>query len=151
MPEKHHVPFIMVGPGTGVVPFVGFMQDKEMLLAKNKEEAFGHTYLFFGCRRSTSDFIYREELNRFKEENILNDLFLAFSRDNYEKRVYVSDLLREQKDMVVEVLLNKGGYFYICGSMQMGHDVQNVLKEHIGEDNFKVLEKEKRLVKELWG
>lgn len=33
----------------------------------------------------------------------------------------------------------------------MGLEVQNLLKEFLGEDGFKLLEKEKRLVKELWG
>lgn len=33
----------------------------------------------------------------------------------------------------------------------MGHDVQNLLKDFFGDEGFKNLEKEKRLVKELWG
>ena len=33
----------------------------------------------------------------------------------------------------------------------MGHDVQSLLKELLGEDGFKAMEKEKRLIKELWG
>jgi len=43
------------------------------------------------------------------------------------------------------------GYFYICGSTKMGADVLVVLKEFIGEDMYKELEKSKRLIKELWG
>lgn len=33
----------------------------------------------------------------------------------------------------------------------MGLDVQQVLKEFIGEEKVKEMEKEKRLIKELWG
>ena len=50
-----------------------------------------------------------------------------------------------------QVLIEKqNGYFYICGSTSMGKDVQNLLKEILGEDGFKKLETEKRLIKELW-
>lgn len=50
----------------------------------------------------------------------------------------------------MKVLLEKGNV-YICGNNKMGMDVQNILKEFLGEEDFKVLEKEKRLIKELWG
>jgi hypothetical protein len=33
----------------------------------------------------------------------------------------------------------------------MGADVQKILKEFLGEADFKNMEKEKRLIKELWG
>lgn len=53
--------------------------------------------------------------------------------------------------MILETL-NTGGYIYLCGSTKMGQDVQTLLKELLGgEEQFKKLEKEKRLIKELWG
>lgn len=47
--------------------------------------------------------------------------------------------------------MEEKGNIYICGNLKMGHDVQMLLKEFIGEEAFKTLEKEKRLIKELWG
>ena len=58
--------------------------------------------------------------------------------------------MREQGDWVRDQL-NNGAHLYICGSTKMGHDVQTLLKELLGEDGFKNIEKEKRLIKELWG
>ena len=60
LPAKDELPMIMVGPGTGVVPFIGFMEEKEARLKSNPSLSFGNAYLFFGCRYSNSDFIYKE-------------------------------------------------------------------------------------------
>lgn len=48
-------------------------------------------------------------------------------------------------------VLEEKGNVYICGNNKMGLDVQAILKEFLGEDSYKALEKEKRLIKELWG
>ena len=48
--------------------------------------------------------------------------------------MYVSDLLREKKDLIIEVLMEQRGNFYICGNAKMGLDIQNLLKEFIGEE-----------------
>jgi len=63
----------------------------------------------------------------------------------------VQDLIKQRKDMIVDILQNKGGHFYVCGNTKMGHDVQVLLKEFLGEEHFKELEQQKRLIKELWG
>lgn len=83
----------MVGPGTGVVPFIGFMQDREVMKQQDPAIKFAPAYLFFGCRRSTSDFIYREEIALNMGEGIISEAFIAFSRDNPNTRTYVQDLM----------------------------------------------------------
>ena len=59
--------------------------------------------------------------------------------------------MKQQIEFIKDLLLNKNGHIYICGSTKMGGDVQNLLKEALSEEGFKALEKEKRLIKELWG
>jgi sulfite reductase alpha subunit-like flavoprotein len=46
-------------------------------------------YLFFGCRRSTSDYIYREEIALHLGQRIISEAFIAFSRDHPEQKIYV--------------------------------------------------------------
>jgi NADPH-ferrihemoprotein reductase len=104
----------MVGPGTGVAPFRAFLQER----AKQAEEGqeIGKMLLFFGCRRSDEDFLYRTEWEEFERK--LGDKFemvKAFSREQKQK-VYVQ---HKMKDYAKEVnqLLEDGAYFYICGDV----------------------------------
>ncbi|XP_041824892.1 methionine synthase reductase isoform X2 [Melanotaenia boesemani] len=60
-PSDQSVPFIMVGPGTGVAPFIGFLQQREEERKKNPEVLFGETWLFFGCRHRDRDYLFSLE------------------------------------------------------------------------------------------
>ena len=51
----------------------------------------------------------------------------------------------------MKVINEDNGNVYLCGNTKMGLDVQGVLKDFLGEEPYKNFEKEKRLVKELWG
>jgi sulfite reductase alpha subunit-like flavoprotein len=77
---------------------------------------------------------------------------LALSREEGQEKQYVQDLMRKEREMLRDLLSQeKKGHIYLCGSTKMGQDVQALLKDMFGEEGFKRLEKEKRLIKELWG
>ena len=109
MPTTHDVPIIMVGPGTGVVPFLGFMQERQAAKGSNADLALSISHLYFGCRRHDQDFIYRDEMHEFKEKGIIAELNLAFSREPDSERVYVQDKLRQHTDLIKQVLLEQNG------------------------------------------
>lgn len=79
---------IMVGPGTGVAPFLGFLDERR---ARGHQ---GRNWLFFGEQRRETDFYYREELDALQRDGTLGRLDVAFSRDRRHK-VYVQDRMRE--------------------------------------------------------
>lgn len=59
LPSDPSKPIIMVGPGSGVAPFRGFIQERA---AQAKAGAkVGQTILFYGCRKSSEDFLYKDE------------------------------------------------------------------------------------------
>jgi len=89
MPATHDVPMIMVGPGTGVVPFIGFMQERQTAKAKNAEITLSNAHMYFGCRRHDQDYIYRDEMTEMKDKSIIADLNIAFSREPNQAKVYV--------------------------------------------------------------
>ena len=61
LPSDPSKPIIMIGPGSGVAPFRGFIQERAAQAQAG--EKVGPTILFYGCRRSTEDFLYKDEWN----------------------------------------------------------------------------------------
>ena len=121
-PPASDVPAIMVGPGTGVAPFVGFLEDRA---------AAGHSgrnWLFFGEQHRSTDFYYRDELSRMLAEGTLDRLDTAFSRDQRAK-VYVQDRMREHGARLW-AWLQDGASFFVCGdASRMAADVDTALRE----------------------
>ena len=76
----------------------------------------GETILFTGCRNRAVDYIYEEELEKYEKEGVLTKNFVAFSRDDPNKKVYVQHLLAEQKDLVWDCIKEgRNGNIYVCG------------------------------------
>jgi len=80
-------PIIMVGPGTGIVPFIGFMEERT--IAKSKGEELGEALLYFGCREKDSDYIYRDEMALAADNKVISGLNISFSREKGEPKMYV--------------------------------------------------------------
>lgn len=121
-PADPATPMVMVGPGTGVAPFVGFLEERR---------ARGHrapNWLFFGEQHRASDFYYEEELTALLAEGTLSRLDTAFSRDQRAK-VYVQDRMREHGPLLWS-WLQDGAHFYVCGdASRMAKDVDRALKD----------------------
>ncbi|ABE30757.1 FAD binding domain protein [Paraburkholderia xenovorans LB400] len=144
-PHGSETPMIMVGPGTGVAPFRGFLHERR---ARGDT---GRNWLFFGEQHAASDFYYRDELESMRDSGVLTRLDVAFSRDQADK-VYVQDRMREQGAQLW-AWLEDGAHFYVCGDAnRMAKDVDAALKEvvarHGGMSDDKALEYVSRLAQE---
>ena len=125
-PADADIPLIMVGPGTGIAPFRGFLQERQALDKPSKN------WLFFGEQKSSTDFYYQDELTKFQQDGVLTRLDLAFSRDQ-EQKIYVQDRMREHGAELWQ-WLEQGAYFCICGdASRMAKDVDAALKEIIAQ------------------
>lgn len=111
---------IMIGPGTGVAPFRGFVQDRVATGAT------GRNWLFFGNPHFRSDFLYQVEWQEALKKGGLHQLDLAFSRDQASK-VYVQSRLAENGAELYRWLEN-GAHLYVCGdATRMAKDVHEAL------------------------
>ncbi len=121
-PADPTTPMVMVGPGTGVAPFLGFLEERRAL---------GHrapNWLFFGEQHRATDFYYEEELAAFLADGTLERLDTAFSRDQRAK-VYVQDRMREHGPQLWS-WLRDGAHFYVCGdAARMAKDVDRALRD----------------------
>jgi cytochrome P450/NADPH-cytochrome P450 reductase len=107
-------PMIFVSTGTGFAPMRAFLWER---LARKREGApLGEAALFNGIRSRSLDYIYRDEIEWFAAEGVLDHTHIATSREG--AREYVQDRLREHGGLVWR-LLEKGGYAYVCGSQPM--------------------------------
>ncbi|XP_062539722.1 NADPH--cytochrome P450 reductase isoform X1 [Armigeres subalbatus] len=157
LPAKTDTPVIMVGPGTGLAPFRGFIQERDFTKKEGKEV--GQTIMYFGCRKRSEDYIYEEELEDYVQRGVIK-LRIAFSRDQAQK-VYVTHLLEEDMDLLWNVIGENKGHFYICGDAKnMATDVRNILlkvlqtKGNMSESEatqyIKKMEAQKRYSADVW-
>ncbi len=126
VPGDGDVPMIMIGPGTGVAPFRGFLQERR---ARGDG---GKNWLFFGEQHAATDFYYRDELQAMQQDGLLTHLSLAFSRDQGEK-IYVQHRI-EQQGAELWRWLQEGAQVYVCGdAVHMAKDVDLALRQVIAQ------------------
>ena len=126
VPKDSATPMIMVGPGTGIAPFMAFLQERDA--AKSS----GKNWLFFGDQKQATDFLYQEELEGYCENGILTKLDTAFSRDG-DKKVYVQNRMLEHGAELWQ-WLQEGAHFYVCGdASRMAKDVHDALIQIVAQ------------------
>lgn len=161
LPKQISTPIIMIGPGTGLAPFKGFLQEFRHNWEQNgnkKPTGEGARLLYFGCRRSDQDFIYKDELTSAAKEGVLTGLHTAFSREGKQK-VYVQHLMANNAKQLWE-LLELGGHVYVCGATAMGRDVKDTFIKVVSNEGgrsvkdaqeyMEMLQSGGRYVQELW-
>ncbi|MFL6589071.1 MAG: sulfite reductase flavoprotein subunit alpha [Chthoniobacterales bacterium] len=129
LPDNPDAPTIMIGVGTGLAPYRGYLQEREATGAR------GRNWLFFGEQRRAANFYHEEELASYVASGLLTRFDTAFSRDQTTK-IYVQHRIRE-KGRDLWAWLNDGAYLYLCGDAErMAPDVdaaiRAVVQEHGG-------------------
>ena len=151
-------PIIMVGPGTGIAPFRGFIQHRRHLIKQG--DSLGEALLFFGCRRPEHDFLYKDLLEKAADDDIIT-LYTAHSHVPDPKFKFVQDRMWHEKEKVWQ-LLEKGAKIFVCGDgLHMAPDVRacfgRIYQEFSKNDAAKAelwlssLESDERYVTDVFG
>lgn len=156
LPEDLSKPIIMIGPGTGIAPLRSFWQEREFLVEKEKK-TLGPCYLFFGCR-GPSDHLYKGEVEKLSP-SVITNYFVAYSRVS-EKKQYVQDLMKENAQLIWELIYEKNASIYICGDVKMAKEVSVAILDiaetsgysrHEAQELISVMKKNKRYKEDLFG
>ncbi len=141
LPQNPDAPIIMVGPGTGIAPFRGFLQERLHLQSPGKN------WLFFGERHKSYDFFYEDYWRELVEKDKLR-LDLAFSR-NQESKLYVQHKMLENAKELWQ-WLQEGAYFYVCGDAEkMAKDVDAALHHIAMKEGSMSMDQAKAYVKQM--
>ncbi len=152
-PQEGARDVIMIGPGTGIAPFMGFLHDRAATGAR------GRNWLFFGEQRAATDFYYRDQIEAWQADGHLTRLDLAFSRDQAQK-IYVQHRMEEQ-GAALWGWLEGGAHLYVCGdALRMAKDVDAALKriaarhgglsEAAAAEYVARMQKEKRYLRDVY-
>ncbi len=156
-PADPMAPMMVVGAGTGLAPFRGFLQERAALKAEGTET--GPSLVFFGCREPNDD-IYAEELEQLETDGVAT-VHTVYSSQPVEDRRYVQHEIARRADEVWD-LIQQGGYIYVCGSANtMAPGVRAALMDihrertgGTGQDAQAWLEdlrEQDRFVEDIWG
>ncbi|KAF8936006.1 hypothetical protein BGZ52_000031 [Haplosporangium bisporale] len=176
LPVDTTKPVIMIGPGTGVAPFMGFLEHRaEQRRIKKRlvnigsgsrqhlDDLFGEMWLFFGCRHRDRDWLFRQQMEEYRSDGVLTQLHVAVSReeDVPNSAKYVQDLIRKESKKVWDLLHRKSALIYVCGDAKgMAKSVHDellaLLIEHGGYEKMAAImelnkwAQEKRYLRDLW-
>ena len=147
-PAANNKPVVMIGPGTGVAPFISYLRHIDSTQSSTNSKL----WLFFGCRDPEKDFLFRNELCQRLSKH-LDKLSVSFSRFSYESNKasienqtelvdlieryhvpqgskYVQDSLKFYAKDLTEMICDKEGFVYVCGDAKnMSKDVFSCLSE----------------------
>lgn len=129
-------PVIMIGAGTGLAPFRGFIQERALFMKNNElgREQTSPALLLFGCRGSKLDDLYRDELDVMERDCVVSAR-RAYSQEHEEGGCrYVADTVKRQIDEIIQ-LWNRGARLYVCGAKRMSDGVSSVLNPALFEED----------------
>ena len=162
LPKDLNTPIIMIGPGTGVAPFLGFLQYRQQMSALGQEVS-GEWWLFYGCRDPQIDYIYENELNQFLANKVLTKLCLCFSRESDSESApkHVDKLILKEAKQIYRLIDKQRAVVYVCGDIKgMSTDVFNAfvkLVEECGKESrenavkyVRDMQSDKRYLLDIW-
>lgn len=131
LPTDQTTPIVMAGLGTGIAPFRAFALDRKF--RRTRGEDVGPIALYFGARYRKSEYLYGVEFDQLSEEQVIDYLRLAFSRDQEEK-VYIQHLMVNDAKLLKELLGNKLGTFYLCGPTWPVPDIKAAINTSLEDE-----------------
>ncbi|VBB72550.1 Putative bifunctional cytchrome P450 E-class, group I:NADPH-P450 reductase [Podospora comata] len=139
LPSDPATPVVMVAAGTGIAPMRAFLQERAAVAGARggyHKSGLGPAVLYYGCRDSEEDYLYKEELGQWEKEGVVR-IRAAFSRRAGEggRTGHVDELIWEDREEL-KGLIKQGAKILVCGSAgRLGRSTAEVCLR-IYEDEF---------------
>lgn len=153
MPIDPNATIIMLGTGTGIAPFRGYLW--KMFFEKHDDYKFnGLAWLFLGVPTSSS-LLYKEEFEKMKEK--FPDKFrldFAVSREQKNEKgekMYIQTRMAEYAAELWELFKKDNTYVYMCGLKGMEKGIDDIITSLAEADGINWLDYRKQMKKsEQW-
>jgi sulfite reductase alpha subunit-like flavoprotein len=146
LPSDRAHPVIMIAGGTGIAPFISFLEERMRLYRSGEQVSFAPAVLYYGSRNA-EEYMFREELLRFMSDSdgqVLSKLVVSFSSprgatDTPSRLAGREVILAGAKNIPTVALedsaylcplLDQGGHVYVCGGAgNFGKAVRHTVDE----------------------
>ncbi|MFD5794233.1 cytochrome P450 [Streptomyces diastatochromogenes] len=135
-PADPATPLILIGPGTGIAPLRGFLEERAW--QQESGTKVGVSQVFVGCRHPEHDYFYRQEMQDWEQAGIAQ-VHTAYSAVTGHPARFVQDAIAGAADTVWQAIQD-GAYIYVCGDgRRMAPAVRDALavicRKHTGSDD----------------
>ncbi|MFE9880871.1 cytochrome P450 [Streptomyces sp. NPDC005784] len=110
-PADPATPLILIGPGTGIAPLRGFLEERARQHANGTQV--GLSQVFVGCRHPEHDYFYKQEMQDWEQAGIAQ-IHTAFSAVTGHPARFVQNAIANAADMVWQAI-EDGASIYVCG------------------------------------
>jgi methionine synthase reductase len=162
LPPSLSTPVIMCGPGTGVSPYLGFVEHFSHLHANTE---LGESWLFYGCRHPDKDHLYKAEITDAVGSGAVSRYVVSYSRYQVGGPLYVQDNMRVHGEELSQLIMKRGAVVYVCGDAKnMSKNIKDaffdILSQYIKKEELTSITADKILMKmresghyvlDLWG
>lgn len=121
--QADKTPILMLCAGTGLAPFRGFVEQRAEMLKGDPSRRLAPAVLFVGCRSSTADRLYADEIDTWCKAGAVHVRY-AFSQDSDQSEgcKHVQDRMIKDKDDIFD-LWDRGAKVFVCGSSGLAEAV----------------------------
>ena len=130
MPQDDAAPMVMIALGSAIAPFRAFLQERKTVrghATSEPEPQRTGDWLIFADRSPDEDFLYRDELEQWRDCGVLSRLDTVWSRHEGElgHGEHIQDALPRYGDDLLQ-WLDSGAHMYLCGH---GHAVLQSIED----------------------